>query len=432
MSCILRIKVTGFWGGHTVEMSLREDINFIIGINGTGKTTLMNLVGAALTRDYETLMSIEFDEIEVIFRDGRRRPRVRVVRDADPEHPGDELAYFVQRSGSTRATRYDVGRSVRRVVRDGAQRRFYFAADEELRRVLDKLVTIVWLTVHRARLSGVEADDPHRRRHPRPLIEYKLGRTERRLARYFSALETQAKKENEAFQHAVLLGLIKSEWDPGAPIARVTADANSESNQGEVRRQAERVFSEMGVQARDYEPAIGRILDGYQRTLSELVGAEEPVALDMNALAGFLQMQRLEEVVREWERRNERLREIFRRRDLFMDLMNALYRKKRLRISSTNELEIESDGGQVIPLTKLSSGEKQLLIIFGEALLQGANEWSYLADEPELSLHIEWQSRLVSGVRDLSPNAQVLFATHSPDVVGQYGYAVQDMEALVS
>jgi predicted ATP-dependent endonuclease of OLD family len=38
-------------------------------------------------------------------------------------------------------------------------------------------------------------------------------------------------------------------------------------------------------------------------------------------------------------------------------------------------------------------------------------------DEPEISLHIEWQQKLISLIRELNPNAQILLTTHSPAVI---------------
>ena len=38
-------------------------------------------------------------------------------------------------------------------------------------------------------------------------------------------------------------------------------------------------------------------------------------------------------------------------------------------------------------------------------------------DEPEASLHFEWQRRLIALVRELNPNAQVIMTTHSPALI---------------
>jgi len=83
-----------------------------------------------------------------------------------------------------------------------------------------------------------------------------------------------------------------------------------------------------------------------------------------------------------------------------------------------------------ITLAKLSSGEKQLLILFIEALLQRRQPYIFLADEPELSLHISWQRNIVSAIKSINPEAQIIVATHSPEIAGKYRSAILDMEDI--
>jgi ABC-type cobalamin/Fe3+-siderophores transport system ATPase subunit len=53
-------------------------------------------------------------------------------------------------------------------------------------------------------------------------------------------------------------------------------------------------------------------------------------------------------------------------------------------------------------------------------------------DEPELSLHIEWQREIIPAIMKLNPNAQIIAATHSPEVASKYSDAIFDMEDLVN
>jgi predicted ATP-dependent endonuclease of OLD family len=69
---------------------------------------------------------------------------------------------------------------------------------------------------------------------------------------------------------------------------------------------------------------------------------------------------------------------------------------------------------------------------FGEALLQEREHWIYIADEPELSLHVTWQEILTDNLRKINPNAQIIFATHSPDIVGSYQNRVFNLEDLLN
>lgn len=82
--------------------------------------------------------------------------------------------------------------------------------------------------------------------------------------------------------------------------------------------------------------------------------------------------------------------------------------------------------------SSLSSGEKQLLIQFMEVILQESRSLIFIADEPELSLHVTWQERLLKTLRDLNENAQLIVATHSPDIVAEFSKNVIDMEKVIS
>ena len=78
-------------------------------------------------------------------------------------------------------------------------------------------------------------------------------------------------------------------------------------------------------------------------------------------------------------------------------------------------IDVLTSSGDAIGLGSLSSGEKHLLLIFVHCLL--AEDNSLIIDEPELSMHIDWQRRLIESMRTLNPTAQLILATHSPDVM---------------
>ena len=123
-----------------------------------------------------------------------------------------------------------------------------------------------------------------------------------------------------------------------------------------------------------------------------------------------------------------RIKEIFSQVNLFISTLKSFIKDKNL-IFSAGELSV-SNGGP-IPLPKLSSGEKQLLILFIEALLQRQKPFIFLADKPELSLHIAWQRNIISAICSINPNAQIIVATHSPEVAGKFRFAILDMEDIL-
>ncbi len=117
----------------------------------------------------------------------------------------------------------------------------------------------------------------------------------------------------------------------------------------------------------------------------------------------------------------------------FFDLVDSLFRQTRKRIiRDRNEIVFRQHGEEVWP-HQLSSGEKQMLIILLTVLVQNRRPYVLLMDEPEASLHIEWQQRLISLVLELNPNIQMIITTHSPAVIMD-GWAdrVTDVEDIVS
>ena len=101
----------------------------------------------------------------------------------------------------------------------------------------------------------------------------------------------------------------------------------------------------------------------------------------------------------------------------FHDTIDSLFSETMKTIDRTsNELVFLQYGEKLSPY-RLSSGEKQMLIILLTVLLQNNEPYVLLMDEPEASLHVEWQQRLVSIIRKMNPNAQIILTTHSPALI---------------
>ncbi|HFU7386831.1 TPA: AAA family ATPase, partial [Escherichia coli] len=98
MNIITSVYVKGLWGHQDINILIDSKTNFIIGVNGTGKTTLINLLAAALTFDYDKLLRIEFESITIRLKEvgGSRRPSIRVVKDISISD--DVLTYEIQKA----------------------------------------------------------------------------------------------------------------------------------------------------------------------------------------------------------------------------------------------------------------------------------------------------------------------------------------------
>ena len=76
----------------------------------------------------------------------------------------------------------------------------------------------------------------------------------------------------------------------------------------------------------------------------------------------------------------------------------------------------EGQDGKTVTLDLLSAGEKQLLLILLTVFLMDEKPAVLLMDEPEVSLHIEWQEKLIKSLRKLNHNCQLIVTTHSPSI----------------
>jgi len=102
---------------------------------------------------------------------------------------------------------------------------------------------------------------------------------------------------------------------------------------------------------------------------------------------------------------------------LFQDLIDDLFSETGKKIIRTdNEIFFTQIGERLAPY-QLSSGEKQMLVILLTVLVEDGLPYVLFMDEPEVSLHVDWQERLIDLIRELNPNVQIILTTHSPAVI---------------
>lgn len=58
-----------------------------------------------------------------------------------------------------------------------------------------------------------------------------------------------------------------------------------------------------------------------------------------------------------------------------------------------------------------------MLVILLTVLVRDGKHCVLFMDEPEASLHIEWQQKLIGMIRTLNPNLQLILTTHSPALI---------------
>jgi len=114
---------------------------------------------------------------------------------------------------------------------------------------------------------------------------------------------------------------------------------------------------------------------------------------------------------------SERAQLLSKPKQRFQDIIDHLFAGTGKKLVRTeNEIRFLQFGETLVPY-QLSSGEKQMLIILLTVLVEDQQNYVLFMDEPEISLHVEWQNQLIDLITELNPNVQIILATHSPALI---------------
>lgn len=111
--------------------------------------------------------------------------------------------------------------------------------------------------------------------------------------------------------------------------------------------------------------------------------------------------------------------EFLARLNLFERLVNTSLSRKTIKPNQTDGLIVVRDEDIRLKLDQLSSGEQHLIIMAYKLIFSIPNDSYVLIDEPELSMHLEWQEGFASMLDEIGElrNLWFLCATHSPSIV---------------
>lgn len=104
---------------------------------------------------------------------------------------------------------------------------------------------------------------------------------------------------------------------------------------------------------------------------------------------------------------------------LLLKQINQKFTNKKLLINAKHELAIQTNHGDEIPVSALSSGEQHQIVLAYDMLFRIESNSLVMIDEPELSLHVNWQERFLSDLESVIgvANFDTLIATHSPYII---------------
>jgi hypothetical protein len=120
--------------------------------------------------------------------------------------------------------------------------------------------------------------------------------------------------------------------------------------------------------------------------------------------------------------------------DLFVTMLkNKQLTNKSIVVDANRGFYVETNGGKILDLSLLSSGEQQEIVLLYELLFRTEPNTLILIDEPEISLHVTWQKEFVNDLVNISKIKTISFclATHSPQIIHGRWDLVIDLFTLV-
>ncbi len=441
---IKRFRAEGVHGYLQLDVSFFDDLTFLTGINGSGKTTVVYSIVALISPNPYILANIEFQNMRLEVEQGGRSVEIRAQRQqtnislsvSDMKDPftfpqfvpdPDEPAY----RQSDREVEFYRELTITH-------------ADNPALKYINALPTPMFLDLdRRARVPG----DVMRRggyarptRRSRNLFNVSLVQSLQDASQLaesnYSQLQARLRQITDQSRRELILSLLTLEPTTNLGGALEAPKGKDIQILDTIRKSAAtRLPQLLQLPIEDITRRLNPFLDQMEKYFKAIpqnrpVGAilqsarEKPE--EFNAVVG-------------WSSNRPQLNKISKMMDYvttfnaesevasspitnYLNLVNRfLYDSgKRLFFDELGTLLFHIEGlNGARSVSALSSGEAQIFVILTHlAFNPAAREANvFIVDEPELSLHVQWQELFVESVQAANPDVQYIMATHAPSVI---------------
>jgi predicted ATPase len=452
---IKRVLITGlFEKNNNYKIDFSEGCNCIYGGNGTGKTTIINLIVNSLNVELESLARTPFDTLSILLaKTGQVRPRkfftlTRTVNFNTSSVDNFHLKYEIE---GEEVKSFDIQS---RIYSDRIEE-IYGDASDKLKQILQdkvKLTHVPLLRMHDSELFGVrdERDEfflaslRHRKVSQKQITEIidPSVRVLNSLQRQFIGEANEARKKitekleglkstiiekvmiDENFVKQVSKAFSKVSKAIKSEVEDINVTAYvSKLREAKINVPENKIYEhfEIWKKLNDNVKKDFEYMDSLDKddSISEKKKFDASQKFNASYFSLFAMTHfhdRFMSIVNDVESmQSEKLDLTKSFREYQEEVNYYFYDRKKFVLNEDGRFQVFS-GNRPIQLSELSSGEKHILTILGRAALSSNEGAVFVADEPELSLHLDWQRMILPSIMKLSPKSQIIVATHSPAI----------------
>jgi predicted ATPase len=432
---IKRFKITGLFGFRNVDINFEDNVKILIGENGFGKTTVLNSLYYLLNKKYTKLSNIEFETMELNFENeekiqftkfelesyinyiesnnnNRRMPSSvlkhletldlsELINNDNIQEEG--IIDFIKNSEIRKfAPMQIMVREIFKYIKDHPS----FDVFDRLEKIRNDLnFSILYLPTYRR----VEEDLKNLGSFKERIIHRNDGRS------YYRELEEDLEVTDDTLIHFGMEDVRKKIITVEQEIEKSTITGFSKLTgqmlslflngfrkvqNSEIEELDENTIKIILHRVGDNIPQKDK--DGILKLLKDKAKLKEK-----KDLVSFI--FKLIDIYNEHKHLDDKIKN-------FRDVCNEYLVDKQFRYDeSLVDLDIyRNDTEEKVEINKLSSGEKQIISIFSKIYLEKTENLIVLFDEPELSLSLPWQKRLLPDIMNSEKCKFLLAVTHSP------------------